>query len=68
MFGGVRGAASMTRHRGWIRGSDGGRGAAAPLAAAALWLVGRGWTTHNKHHKGKQSAYELYAATHTEQI
>lgn len=34
------GGVSVSRHRGRVRGSDGGSGAAAPLAAAALWLIG----------------------------
>lgn len=56
--GGYRGV-SVPGHRGRVRGGDGGSGAAASLAAAALWLIGCGWTTHNKHHRDEQSAYEL---------
>lgn len=70
MLRGVRGIAegrlggvSVSGHRGRVGGGDGGSGAAAPLAAAALWLIDCGWTTHNKHHRDKQSAHELYAET-----
>lgn len=48
----------VSGHRGRGRGSGvgGGSGAAAPLAAAALWLIGCGRATHNKHPKTKQPA------------
>ena len=64
MLGGVRGVtegSGVSRHRGRFRGGDGGGGAAAPLTAAALWLIGCGWTTHNQHPSGRRSAHELYA-------
>lgn len=70
MLGGVwgvtegrQGGVRVSGHRGCFRGGDGGCGAAAPLTAAALWLIGCWWTTHNKHHMDKLSAYELYAET-----
>lgn len=48
----------VSGHRGRGRGGGvgGGSGAAAPLAAAALWLIGCGRATHNKHPKTKQPA------------
>lgn len=59
---GGRAAVCLSGHRGRIGGGGGERcGAATPLAAAALWLIGCGWTTHNQHHKKEPSAYELYA-------
>lgn len=46
---------SVSGHRGEVRGAGdgGGSGAAAPIAAAALWLIGCGRATHNKHPKAK---------------
>lgn len=53
------GGESVFGHRGRVRGGGGRSGAAAPLTAAALWLIGCGRTTHNKHHKDKLSAWAL---------
>lgn len=65
ILGGVRkqGGLTVPRHRRRVWGSDGGSGAAAPLAATALWLICCGCTTHNKHRKVEQSAYSFCADT-----
>lgn len=67
MLGGVRreGGLNVSRHRRWIGGSDGRSGAAAPLTAAALWLICCGWTTHNKHLQAEDADSML---TQTKQV